>query len=133
MGGPLSRDAFNPNGINTPLLGVSFASLLFNSVRNGRCIASNMYSNTFLIVALGVSNGLYGILDEPLWGARLGLLASVFFTAGAPLRVLFTSRLFPRYVHYGIGGFYCSYHSLQLHKAKEFFEDAGEDGADEVF
>ncbi|KPI87404.1 hypothetical protein ABL78_3488 [Leptomonas seymouri] len=133
MGGPMSKDWFNPYSVNTPLLGVSTFSLYFNSVRNGKMYFVNVYTNLILWMILGTSNGFYGTLQDPLWGARLGLLGSVIFTLGAPAKVLFTSRLFPRYVHYGVGSCYCTYHSLQWYKALHYFEDAGEDGEGECF
>ncbi|KPA84791.1 hypothetical protein ABB37_01273 [Leptomonas pyrrhocoris] len=133
MGGPMSKDWFSPYSINTPLIGVTGFSMYFNSVRNGRMHIVNVYTNLFLCAILGTSNGFYGTLRDPLWGARLGVLGSVIFTLGAPARILFTGRLFPRFVHYGIGGFYCTYHSLQWYKALHYFEDAGEDNEDEFF
>jgi hypothetical protein len=129
----MSKDWFNPYSINTPLIGVCGVSLLFNSVLNGKMIVTNIYANVLLTIILGTSNGFYGAMQDPLWGARLGLLGSFIFTAGAPARVIFTSRLFPRYVHYGIGSFYCTYHSLHLYKARHYFEDAGEDEEEERF
>lgn len=133
MVGSLGRAALDPYGVNMPLMGICFTSLLFNTTLNGRFIAANMYTNLGLLITFGVSNGCYGALQNPLWGAQTGLLGSLCFTFGVPLRLLFTSRLFPRYVHYGIGSFYCTYHSLQWRNAKVYFEDANEDDPDERF
>ncbi|KAL7699762.1 hypothetical protein N2W54_004079 [Lotmaria passim] len=133
MGGPMSKDWFDPYSVNTPLIGISAISLYFNSVQNGKMRSANVYTNFFLCMILGTSNGFYGSLQDPLWGARIGLLGSVIFTLGAPAKIIFTNRLFPRYVHYGIGSFYCTYHSLQWYKWKHYFEDAGEDDEDERF
>lgn len=129
----MSREWFNPYAINTPLIGLCQLSIFFNSATKGRVIMSNVYCNLLLTMLLGVSNGCYGNLEEPLWGARLGMLGSLCFTVGAPARLIFTNRFFPRYVHYGIGSFYCTYHSLQWYKEMHGFEDAGEDAEDERF
>lgn len=133
MSGPMSRDWFDPYAINTPMIVLCQLSLYFNSVLKGKMIVANVYSNIFLTMIFGTSNGFYGTLQNPLWGAKLGLLGSVLFTVGAPARLVFTNRFFPRYVHYGIGSCYCTYHALQWYNANHYFEDAGEDAEDERF
>ncbi|KAG5494767.1 hypothetical protein JIQ42_02382 [Leishmania sp. Namibia] len=132
MGTSSSREWFNPYAINTPLAGVCAVSCLFNSVSNGTLRISNVYTNITLLIILGCSNGLSNSLHMPLLGAQAGLAASLLFTLGAPMKILFTSRLFPRSVHYGIGTFYITYHAMQMHKERNYFEDAGEDGEDDV-
>ncbi|KAG5496275.1 hypothetical protein JKF63_02576 [Porcisia hertigi] len=133
MGSYSSREWFDPYAINTPLAGVCAVSCLFNSVPNGTLRISNVYTNVTLLVLLGCSTGASNSLHMPLLGAQMGLAASLLFTLGAPLRILFTSRLFPRSVHYGIGTFYTTYHAMQVQKALHYFEDAGEDDEDERF
>ncbi|KAG5471036.1 hypothetical protein CUR178_02343 [Leishmania enriettii] len=132
MGTSSSREWFNPYAINTPLAGVCAVSCLFNSVSSGTLRISNVYTNITLLIILGCSNGLSNSLHMPLLGAQAGLAASLLFTLGAPMKILFTSRLFPRSVHYGIGTFYITYHAMQMRKERNYFEDAGEDGEDDV-
>ncbi|CBZ29608.1 conserved hypothetical protein [Leishmania mexicana MHOM/GT/2001/U1103] len=133
MGNTSSRDWFDPYAINTPLAGLCAVSCLFNSVPNGVLRISNVYTNVTLLVLLGCSTGCSTSLHMPLLGAQTGLAASLLFTFGAPMKIHFTSRLFPRSVHYGIGAFYTTYHAMQLQKELNYFEDAHEDGEDEVF
>lgn len=94
---------------------------------------SNFYSNAVLFMMLGISNGAYSVLHEPLWGAQVGLAASLYFTFAPFLKLLYTDRLFPRYVHCSIGGFYCAYHGLQWYRETQVFEDAKEDGKEEYW
>ncbi|AIO01110.1 hypothetical protein LPMP_322260 [Leishmania panamensis] len=133
MGSTSSREWFDPYAINTPLAGVCAVSCLFNSVLNGMLRISNIYTNVTLLILLGCSTGLSNSLQMPLLGAQAGLTASLLFTLGAPMKILFTSRLFPRSVHYGIGAFYTTYHAMQVRRELDYFEDAGEDAEDEVF
>ncbi|KAG5470618.1 hypothetical protein LSCM1_01864 [Leishmania martiniquensis] len=132
MGSSSSREWFDPFAVNTPLAGVCAVSCLFNSVSNGTLRISNVYTNTTLLVLLGCSTGLSNALHAPLLGAQLGLAASLLFTLGAPMKILFTCRLFPHSVHYGIGTFYIAYHAMQMQRERNYFEDAGEGGEDEV-
>ncbi|KAK7199819.1 hypothetical protein NESM_000029000 [Novymonas esmeraldas] len=133
MGNTPSRDMFNVYAVNTPLVGVCAVSCMFNSVLNGTLRISNVYTNMVLCLILGCSNGATGPLHMPVLGAQLGFAGGLLFTLGAPLRILFTSRLFPRSIHYGIGTFYTTYHAMQWYKELHYFEDAGEDGDGDVF
>lgn len=130
MGGNSSREMMSPYGVNTPLMGVCFASLLFNSVQGGTLRSSNVFNNFILIYMLGFSTGCSTVLQQPVWGAKLGLLASFCFTFGPNVCLLYTQRLFPDYVRYGIGGAYMTYHALQWYREVTYFEDAMEDVKD---
>ncbi|KAG8343673.1 hypothetical protein ERJ75_001830700 [Trypanosoma vivax] len=131
MGGNSSREMLSLQAVNTPLIGVCFTSILFNSVQGGCLRSSNVYSNFILIYMLGLSTGFSTVLHQPLWGAKLGALASLVFTMGPKLRLTYTQRLFPSRIHYGIGCAYTSYHLLACYSEMTLFEDAGEDQLDE--
>ncbi|CCW62860.1 unnamed protein product [Phytomonas sp. EM1] len=133
MGSTASREYLSPYEINTPLIGISFISLLFNSVENGVFRVTNLHSNALLCLTLCVSTGCTSRLNEPLWGARLGFSAAFYFTFAPYLKLLYTKRLFPDFVRIGIGSFYMSYHMLQWYTAKYHFEDAHEDYEDEDY
>ncbi|ORC88255.1 uncharacterized protein TM35_000171270 [Trypanosoma theileri] len=127
MGGNSSREMMSPYAVNTPLIGICFTSLLFNSVQGGTLRSSNLYNNFILIYLLGISTGCSTVLQKPVLGAQLGFLASFCFTIGPNFRLLYTRRLFPDYVRYAIGTAYMTYHGLQWYREKTYFEDAMED------
>ncbi|CBH18604.1 uncharacterized protein TEOVI_000661600 [Trypanosoma equiperdum] len=127
MGGSSSREMMNPYAVNTPLMGICLASIMFNSVQGRTLRSSNVFNNLILIYALGFSTGLSTVMQQPIWGAKVGIAAALGFTFGPNLRLIYLQRLFPDYVRYGIGSVYIAYHSLQWYSEVHAWEDAMED------
>lgn len=117
----------NPQAVNTPIIGVCIFSALFNSMERGRLRISNAYCNMLLIMIFSFSTGFGDVLHLPHQKAELGMLGSSLFLAARPLKVLYTNRFLPPYVHNAIGSFYLAYHGLSWYRLKSSFEDAGED------
>lgn len=127
MGNTAHREMISPSAINTPMMGFCVLSGVFNTMERGRLRIGNVYTNICIFMLFGLSTGFANALNDPDKGAKFGVAGSCVFLGARPLKVLYTNRLVPAYIHNSIGCFYAAYHSLCWYRGVTEFEDAGED------
>ncbi|CAD2216204.1 hypothetical protein AGDE_03045 [Angomonas deanei] len=108
-------------------MAINAFSLLFNSVEMGAFRIANFFSCLSLILMLRISNECYGVMNNPLLGAKIGAVSSFYWTVGLRFRLIYTQRFLSRGAHYAIGSAYTGYHLYQWWALNNVFEDAGED------